>query len=489
MQKIKYIIFAILVLFISNRVAYAVDTPYIPQGPFDVAPEEKEIIHTCEYYMGQDYWGSLLNDDAENGILCNIYSDYSHQCYLAIGRKTATTSDRMISIQNWNPGSSIYGEALKSYMQMTNQCPSYFIVNRNADANSYTMWGASTRDKAADLKTQLSLTSTGTAMLEAGLIGLAPAENVDVEGSIQSYIDNISQTLRFYSLDSCVQKNEDSLSFTSCQNVLSTLKNNMNVWNVNVNNWLNYGYIRQSDSIMQNYNQAVTNANDFINNQGQVFTDYAKQFYAGRVQNYIDNISDTLRFFSADNCVSQTGGIVNSESCQNVLSNLRSNIETWNANINSWINQGYVTENDEFIRNYRSSVTSANSFIETSTQEIEEQSQGAPRLCRERGVLIGLRLVGYLLLVAKILVPILLIVLGSVDYAKALVDSSADAVQKSTKSLVNRVILAVVIFIIPTIVNFVLSLIPSFVRTSTVENFDDCRVCIFNPNRCSIPED
>ena len=101
--------------------------------------------------------------------------------------------------------------------------------------------------------------------------------------------------------------------------------------------------------------------------------------------------------------------------------------------------------------------------------------------CNEEKAQNALRFVGYLLLVVKILVPILLIVFGVVDYFKAVVSSDADAIGKSTKSFIMRVIAGVVIFLIPTIINFVFGLMPS---NSSVSNIDKCRACVLSPNKC-----
>ena len=102
--------------------------------------------------------------------------------------------------------------------------------------------------------------------------------------------------------------------------------------------------------------------------------------------------------------------------------------------------------------------------------------------CNEERAQNALRLIGYLLLVVKILIPILLIVFGVVDYFKAVVSSDADAISKSTKSFIMRVIAGVVIFLIPTIVNFAFDLIPD--KNTSLHNAYKCRICVLNPNKC-----
>lgn len=96
------------------------------------------------------------------------------------------------------------------------------------------------------------------------------------------------------------------------------------------------------------------------------------------------------------------------------------------------------------------------------------------RVCNNKNVKIVLKFIGYFLLIAKILVPILLIVFGAIDYSKAMVSNEVD-IQKATKNLIFRILAGMVIFILPTLINFVFS---NIVKEST--GFNQCRACIFN---------
>ena len=90
------------------------------------------------------------------------------------------------------------------------------------------------------------------------------------------------------------------------------------------------------------------------------------------------------------------------------------------------------------------------------------------------------QIVGYFLMVFKIVIPILLIIWGMIDLGRAVIAGKDDEIKKSTKSLAMRAIAAVVIFLLPTIVSMFMGLIGSF---SQVENdWKTCRTCITNPN-------
>ncbi len=92
------------------------------------------------------------------------------------------------------------------------------------------------------------------------------------------------------------------------------------------------------------------------------------------------------------------------------------------------------------------------------------------------------QIVGYILLVAKIVIPILLIVWGTLDLGKAVIAAKDDEIKKATKALAMRAIAAVVIFFIPTLVSVALGMISNFSSSGAQEDWDVCRACITNPN-------
>ena len=63
-------------------------------------------------------------------------------------------------------------------------------------------------------------------------------------------------------------------------------------------------------------------------------------------------------------------------------------------------------------------------------------------------------IIGYI----RILVPILLIVLGSVDFANAIISGDQDALKKSGSKFMKRAIAAVAVFFVPLLVKVLLTL-------------------------------
>ena len=92
------------------------------------------------------------------------------------------------------------------------------------------------------------------------------------------------------------------------------------------------------------------------------------------------------------------------------------------------------------------------------------------------------QIVGYVLLVFKIVIPILLIVFGMMDLGKAVVGSKDDDIKKAVRQLAMRAVAAVVIFFVPTLVSMILGLVSNFQKSGARDDFNVCRRCITNPN-------
>lgn len=107
-------------------------------------------------------------------------------------------------------------------------------------------------------------------------------------------------------------------------------------------------------------------------------------------------------------------------------------------------------------------------------------------ICTKGGIRTSLRFVGYIVLAIKVLVPLIIIVMGTIDLTRAITSNDDSEIKKRSITLVKRIAVGVLIFFIPTIINIVFSWIYNF---SDVENlYSDCLSCITDPANCEIPE-
>lgn len=93
------------------------------------------------------------------------------------------------------------------------------------------------------------------------------------------------------------------------------------------------------------------------------------------------------------------------------------------------------------------------------------------------------RIVGYVVLLAKWLVPLILIVFGMIDFTKAVISSDDNAINKSVSSLIRRIIAGVVVFFVPTIVLAFLNLIEITGNIENITRFGACTRCILNASK------
>ena len=78
--------------------------------------------------------------------------------------------------------------------------------------------------------------------------------------------------------------------------------------------------------------------------------------------------------------------------------------------------------------------------------------------CSE-GYMTVYEIIGKCLTIAKIIIPLILIGLGTVDFYKAVTSSKDEDLKKSAKSFIRRIIAGVVIFLIPTLVLLIFDIV------------------------------
>lgn len=89
--------------------------------------------------------------------------------------------------------------------------------------------------------------------------------------------------------------------------------------------------------------------------------------------------------------------------------------------------------------------------------------------------------VGYLVTVVKIVVPVVLIILGVIKMAKAILAEKDDEIKSAAISLVKRFIAGVLIFFVPAIVNGLFSIVNGY--NGEIKNDSQiCVTCIANPS-------
>ena len=106
------------------------------------------------------------------------------------------------------------------------------------------------------------------------------------------------------------------------------------------------------------------------------------------------------------------------------------------------------------------------------------QTSSPEELCKSLAPV--LRIVGIVVFGIKIVVPILLIVMGMIDLAKAVGQKDEGEIKKAQNLLIKRAIAAVIVFLVVTLVGVVFTILGK-------TDYKKCMYCInspFNKTRC-----
>ncbi|MBR1414165.1 MAG: hypothetical protein IJ574_05825 [Bacilli bacterium] len=104
----------------------------------------------------------------------------------------------------------------------------------------------------------------------------------------------------------------------------------------------------------------------------------------------------------------------------------------------------------------------------------------------EGGVLKVFRATGYILLIIKIIIPIVLLVMGIVDLFQAIFGTDPKALNTSIHAFIQRIIAGVIVFFVPTFLHIVLWLLSEAGTADgnkfVGENFPVCNECLYRPS-------
>lgn len=88
---------------------------------------------------------------------------------------------------------------------------------------------------------------------------------------------------------------------------------------------------------------------------------------------------------------------------------------------------------------------------------------------------------GYALYILKIVIPIILIILGMIDFARAALSSDEKMIKDAAFKFAKRLVAAVIIFFIPTLIDVAFDLVGGF-SGSIKTDYEKCVVCLTSPN-------
>ncbi|MBO4600783.1 MAG: hypothetical protein J5634_00940 [Bacilli bacterium] len=117
---------------------------------------------------------------------------------------------------------------------------------------------------------------------------------------------------------------------------------------------------------------------------------------------------------------------------------------------------------------------------------IEVDPEEDANLCTKAGTLKVLRVTRIFINILKIIVPLVLIILGSIEMFKAFMSQDSNSIQKSLQKLLVKLILGVSIFFIPSLINVFVGMLDDYNKITTDDKFYNCKVCFFGDDEHSL---
>ena len=120
----------------------------------------------------------------------------------------------------------------------------------------------------------------------------------------------------------------------------------------------------------------------------------------------------------------------------------------------------------------------------------KEEAYVFDKPCSENSIKKTIRFFGYLLLIAKILIPLIIIGFAIFDFFKSVIDKDEQSLKKQTKQVIIRVISGLVVFFVPTFVSTLFSLSENLnlVNDAKYQTCVDCLLKPTNSSLCSISD-
>lgn len=119
-----------------------------------------------------------------------------------------------------------------------------------------------------------------------------------------------------------------------------------------------------------------------------------------------------------------------------------------------------------------------------------QEQNVAQEPCNDNNIRKVLKIFGYFLLIAKVIIPLMIIGFGTFDLYKSVVDKDEKSIYKQLKVLGFRILAGMVVFFIPNIIYAVFGLSDRLNIIDT-EEYNVCATCVLDPLNeevCSVTE-
>lgn len=116
-------------------------------------------------------------------------------------------------------------------------------------------------------------------------------------------------------------------------------------------------------------------------------------------------------------------------------------------------------------------------------------SQDYDHACAIEGTRNAVIVIGKAIVLATDIVPLIIIILGMIDFGKALSSNDEKANSKATGALMRRIVAGIVVFLVPNLLKALINVININSLIYDKDNYNECMNCLMHPfNNCSSDE-
>lgn len=365
-------------------------------------------------------YNNVGNPTSQGAVTIKIYDDGSADAVVTMSRNEKTNNNE--NIQNWS--------SMKGTYNSKKTCPTHVSIYDNGTFSNMKVWAFYSESEAIASATENKATIlTGT---KSGKDASEEEKNLAIT-KINEFANSCNGIASMnFNPNSCKDSSKITERYEKCND---DAKGKLNVVSSNVkniNDYVSKGYISASDEL---YTKAMKMCDSAEKN--------------------VKEYQEALNFIS----------------CKEYQQDMKeAPLEKCKTTAND-------VEDNKYVKKYYTESGDAPK-IDTNGEDFFKICDPAtnPQLVA------SFKLVGIFVTIAKIIVPVILIIMGSLDMSKAVVSKDNDAIQKSLIVFLKRSIAGVLIFLAPNIILGVFHMIDG------MDNFDSayqtCVDCILGSSEC-----
>lgn len=105
--------------------------------------------------------------------------------------------------------------------------------------------------------------------------------------------------------------------------------------------------------------------------------------------------------------------------------------------------------------------------------------------CAYAGVRRTLMIIGIIIIIAKIIIPLIIIITGMITFFKTVLSGKDDDFKNSISILAKKIVAGLIIFFLPTVINYAFEALVGYDDSG----YTACSTCLLDVNNCEIPDE